>query len=184
MPRTKHIHTGVWIAWLIVLAVFVFSILPGCASKTIDQWADRGLVGIEYDRANWTAMKDLAVAELTKAQDADVEMALQDVADAAAGRLLGANGQPIQPDDQWIAEQVSGLRLLLNLHARNRRQIEQQFAAAAANLDQVGESMRQIKRLRARSIGADSEQLAAQIAQLTQLIQTLVKDRQPTPANP
>lgn len=164
---------------LVLLAAAACS-LCSCASPTIDSWAARGTLGLDSERVNQRMLFDRVAEALDKAEDAAITAAMADVVEAAAGKLLDPNGQAIKADAAWAAEHANGLRLAMRIQRSKRLELDAQKEIASRNLDQIAEAFTQIRRLRASSIGADSEQLASQVSQLTQLVQGMISSQKTT----
>ena len=100
------------IAWIVVWSV------AGCASPTIDTWADRGLTGVTHAKANNLAAAafQLAVWEIVLENDANPYNV-----DSDQGAFYATSGpSAVEQANEWLAELASlefvdiGLRVLTN----------------------------------------------------------------------
>jgi len=163
-------------AVLCAAAVAIAAMAGGCGSPTIDAWADRGLTGVDHAKANTRELAREVRDRLDVEAAGDVDAAFDTILDAAQGRLIDPNsGQPVAIDARFLADEKVGLLMAMG-HRRNERQtLDAAVETSLANLDEIATALEQIKRLR-RSLGKTDE-LAAQVAELTAAVKALLAQR-------
>ena len=155
----------------VMLLLLVLSMLSmGCASATIDTWADRGLMGLTASEQNIDQFTDRITKQLQEQREADLDALFDDILTVAQGKIEGA-----EIDEEWVKIHRAALRLLLELFARDEAALRTAKGAALDNLDQVAEAFAQIKRLR-RSWGPVDE-LQAQVDHLATLVGQVIANQ-------
>jgi len=151
------------------------ALLCGCASPTIDAWADRGLDGVALARQNTAAFRDQVARDVTAAEAVDLDEMFAEILDVASGRVKDPNGQAIALDAAWLDEHKAGYLETRADRAAHREALDAAARTAIANLDEIAVAFEQIKRLR-RSIG-ETDELAAQVAELSALVRAMLAER-------
>jgi len=155
---------------LIVLSIVAFlgmALLGGCASPTIDSWAERGVQGLTASHDHIAQLADRLQKDVEQQQSRDVDEAFDEILDAAQGKIEG-----VTLDKTWLKEHQAGLMLLLKLNDKEKQDIQTAENTAYENLEQIKECFSQIKRLR-RSWGKMDE-LSSRVEYLAGLVSSLV----------
>ena len=160
---------------LLYVTVCCAVVLAGCASPTIDAWADRGLQGVANARANTLALRDEIRQRMRLQQASDLDTIFNDVLRAGTGKLLDPNGKPIPIDAAWVEEHKLGFKATMVTWQAQREALDDATSTALQNLDSTAEAFHQIKRLR-RSWGTSSE-VEARLARLSSLVEAMLAER-------
>jgi len=134
----------------------------------MDAWADRGIQGVEFGKQNITEFQAKLQQVLDARDEGDLDAFFDDILKVGTGQVPG-----VTLDEQWIMEHKQALRVLLALQKAVRASLNDAAKKALENLDQIVEAFEQMKRLRKTWGSADEVQ--AQIAQLTAIINQLVE---------
>jgi len=152
----------------ILAGLVVCALMSGCASSTIDVWADRGIEGVGYGQQNIGEFVLKIRDKLDQRQATDVDMVFDDILKVGTGQV-----PDVAIDEQWVTEHKRGLLLLLKLHKAENVELDEAKEKALGNLAHITQAFVQIKRLR-RSWGKLDE-LTAQVDRLTVLVGQLIQ---------
>lgn len=151
--------------FLVVIVLAIVAICSGCASPTIDAWADRGQQGIQYAKDNVNEFAGKIKETLSQREASDLDAVFRDIKNAAEAGIL---------NDQWLDDHKAGLKLILAVWQRDRDAVDVAVTKAMDNLDQTAECFDQIKRLR-RAFSLTPE-LQAQVERLTMIVAELIRE--------
>lgn len=160
--------------WTVMLVLVVAAVLPltGCASETIDTWADRGSAGVVAGKQNIVEFSGKLQTILNRQKQSDVDAAFSDVLAVAQGQIKGEDGKPIKIDAAWIEAHKAGFAMLMAGWEQDEAALDAATKQALENLNQVDETFFQIKRLR-RAWGR-TEEIQAQVDHLTTLVERML----------
>ncbi len=153
---------------LMCIGVLMCLLVAGCGSPTMDTWADRGIQGVEFGKQNVTEFQEQFQKVLDIRNEADLDAFFEDILRVGTGQVPG-----VVLDEQWVIEHKQALRVLLALQKADRASLDDATEKALENLNQITEAFEQIKRL--RNTWGSADEVQAQIAQLTAIINQLVK---------
>ena len=153
---------------LVFIAFVLTFTLMGCASSTIDTWADRGLEGVNYGQMNVEVFIEQINKGLSNQREADIDAVFDDILDIANGNV---EGQTV--DAEVLQVQRDALRILLRFNEANVKNVQASRDRALENLRHVAEAFEQIKRL--RKSWSKTDDLQSRIDQLAGLVSDLVK---------
>lgn len=154
-----------------ILSMLVLITLSmGCASTTIDTWADRGLQGVAYAKVNTEVFSNQIQEALNKQKETDIDAFFNDILRVSNGEIDG-----VTLDEQWLKEHRAAMKLFMAAWAADEQALRDAVEKAQANLDGVSDSFEQIKRLR-RSWG-DPDAIGARLDQLTTLVTQILNER-------
>lgn len=151
----------------LIMGVLLLATMGGCCSTTIDTWADRGITGIDYGKANILELTDRMQGLLVQQRESDLDAVFDDILRASKGEI-----PDVEIDEQWLEEHKAGLVLLMQTWQQDEAAYRNARQDAIENLNQVAIAFEQIKRLR-RAWGK-TEELQFQVDRLTELVLKLL----------
>ena len=155
---------------LVTTLLLVATLSMGCASPTIDTWADRGLQGVGYAKINTEVFSDQIQEVLNKQKESDIDAFFNDILRVANGEIEG-----VTLDEQWLKEHRAAMKLFMLAWASDEQALRDAVKKAQSNLNEVGNAFEQIKRLR-RSWG-DPDAIGARLDQLTVIVTQILNER-------
>jgi len=141
--------------------------LAGCGNPLMDEWADRGIVGVNHGKTNIDEYRDELVDVLRDRRDRDIDAIFADILTIGTGKVDG-----VVIDEAWLETHKAALKLILKLDEADRDTLDEATKKALSNLDQVIECFEQIKRLRRSWNRLDN--LQSQVDRLATMITQLV----------
>lgn len=154
----------------IVITLMLAMLSMGCASATIDTWANRGIQGVEYGKVNIDTFSEKIQEALRQQKEADIDAFFDDILQVAQGKING-----VQIDEQWLKEHRAALKLFMTAWAADEQALRNAVAKAHDNLDSVTEAFEQIKRL--RRAWSQGDAIEAQLDRLTTIVMRVLNER-------
>ena len=164
MKTVEGWKAGIILA-ILMLGIVVCFILGGCSSS-IDQWADRGLAGVTLEQANVNSTQAQALDLLNQQRQADLDALIADLSVVIKAGTA---------DEAWIKDHRAAMALLLTLWDEQRARIDAAQTVSQANLEQIAEAFRQIKRV--RQAWGDEGMVQSQVDSLTNLVIQAIQSR-------
>ena len=155
---------------ILLLLLVVAAVGTGCSSATIDTWADRGTIGLVNGQDNIREFAQKIQGFLDKQKADQIDAVFADILAAGTGEIEG-----VEIDAAWVEAQKRALLLLLKLQEKDQDNLDQAVKDSLANLEQIAECFEQIKRL--RRAWSPSEENAARLDHLTNLVAQLIRER-------
>lgn len=155
---------------ILLLLLVVAVVGTGCGSPTIDVWADRGAAGLINSQANIEEFAQKIQDGLDRRKTRDIDAVFKDILDVGTGQVEG-----VEIDAAWVEAQKRALVLLLALQDKDQEVLDQAVKDSLDNLEQIAECFQQIKRL--RQAWSPTEENAARLDYLTNLVAQLIKER-------
>ncbi len=161
----------------LILAVMILLVVAAGCSPTIGKWTERGTAGVAIASRNIDALAGTLRAGLVARELRDIDALFADIAAVRDGAIKLPDGEVIEMDDAWLAEAKNGLHFQRALWAADRAKLDAAVAMSKQNLDHIRLSFENIDRLR-KSYGTRQE-LAAEVQQLSTLVQALLAKEAP-----
>lgn len=155
---------------ILLLLLVVATIGTGCASATIDVWADRGVAGLVDGQQNIEEFAQKIQAGLDRRKTRDIDAIFKDILDAGTGQIEG-----VTIDEGWVNAHKAALLALMNSWKGDQEVLDNAVEDSLSNLEQIAECFKQIKRL--RRAWSPTEENAARLDYLTNLVAGLIKER-------
>ncbi len=161
------------------ILLVVLAAMPLACSPSQQAWAERGKQGVVLERANVTGWYTIAVDGLMKDRDAAVTRQVASMSKDLQLRFPKATSQPASMPsgramtyDEYLAESVTGLLAEIRVFDDRKATLDANYRTTMSNLDSVTEAFDQIEKLN-RVWATDRDALAAQVSQLTSLVQQM-----------
>jgi len=151
----------------LLLTLLVLS--TGCASPTIDLWADRSVEGLGYAREHIQAFAGKVQEGLRAKEAAEIEILDDELHSVVTGEIEG-----VEYSREWLRHHRITIDVIREGHAANHTQLREDVKNALANLDEIAEGQVHIKRL--RRAWTVTDEMRAEVDRLASLVQRLITE--------